>query len=237
MKFRNPETQGVFNNISEARSQFCRDKLCANCPLPSTVKPGLLPSDSTCCDSFCENHPIEAAALMGYEVEEDWNFTENERKVYQDMLKENSKSIGVNIDNLMEDVNMDKPRICGVLGVEVGQKFTVSDTDYWIEKNGAIFSDGDQRDLVGVSIICDIINHPERITRKPRFTQQDIDDAKMIKAVFGKNGTVKRYNKATTEPYSTLTFGNIYINENMLPSIKEGQEYSLDEIIESVNQS
>lgn len=130
-----------------------------------------------------------------------------------------------------KEANMDKPRICGVLGVEVGQKFTVSDTDYWIEKNGAIFSDGDQRDLVGVSIICDIINHPDQIIRKPRFTQQDIDDAKMIKAVFGKNGTIKRYNKAITEPYSALTFNNIYINENLFPNIKKGQEYLLDEII------
>ena len=66
---------------------------------------------------------------------------------------------------------------------------------------------------------------------KPRFTEQDIKDAKMIKSVFGKSGTIKRYDKATTEPYSTLTFNNIYINENMFPSIKEGQEYSLNEII------
>lgn len=71
------------------------------------------------------------------------------------------------------------------------------------------------------------------LDEKPRFTQQDIDDAKMIRAVFGKNGTIKRYDKATTEPYSTLVFNNIYINENMCPSIKEGQEYSLNEIIKS----
>ena len=78
------------------------------------------------------------------------------------------------------------------------------------------------------------INHPEFIICKPRFTQQDIDDAKMIRAVFGISGTIKRYDKATTESYSTLTFNNIYINENMFPSIKEGQEYSLDEIINGV---
>ena len=71
------------------------------------------------------------------------------------------------------------------------------------------------------------------LSEKPRFTQQDIDDAKMIRAVFGKNGTVKRHSKAMTKPYSTLTFNNFYINEDMLPTIKEGQEYSLDEIIES----
>lgn len=68
---------------------------------------------------------------------------------------------------------MDKPRICEVLGVEVGEKFTIADTDYWIEKNGAIFSDGNQRDLVGVSLICDVVNHPDRIIRKPKQEQEE----------------------------------------------------------------
>ena len=68
---------------------------------------------------------------------------------------------------------MDKPRICEVLGVEVGEKFTIADTDYWIEKNGAIFSDGNQRDLVGVSLICDVVNHPDRIIRKAKQEQEE----------------------------------------------------------------
>ena len=85
---------------------------------------------------------------------------------------------------------------------------------------------------------CKLNSTPEiwPLEPKPRFTQQDIDDAKMLKAVFGKNGIIKRYDKATTEPYSTLVFNNIYINENMFPNIKEGQEYSLDEIIGSETQ-
>ncbi len=72
-----------------------------------------------------------------------------------------------------KETNMDKPRICEVLGVEVGEKFTIADTDYWIEKNGAIFSDGNQRDLVGVSLICDVVNHPDRIIRKPKQEQEE----------------------------------------------------------------
>lgn len=72
-----------------------------------------------------------------------------------------------------KETNMDKPRICEVLGVEVGEKFTIADTDYWIEKNGAIFSDGNQRDLVGVSLICDVVNHPGRIIRKPKQEQEE----------------------------------------------------------------
>ena len=133
---------------------------------------------------------------------------------------------------------MDKPRICEVLGVEPYEKFAVGDFTYWIDQDGDMWLEkeiGGQMECGGV--LCTIINHPERIIRKPRFTQQEIEDAKMVKAVFGKNGIIRRYDKATTEPYSTLVFNNVFINENMFHSIKEGQEYSLDEIIESEAQT
>ena len=67
--------------------------------------------------------------------------------------------------------------------------------------------------------------------RVPRFTQQDVEEAKAIRHVFGRDGTIKRHSKAMTAPYSNLTFDHIYINENLFPSIKTGQEYTLDEII------
>ena len=66
---------------------------------------------------------------------------------------------------------------------------------------------------------------------KPRFTEQDVEDAKAVKRVFGRGGTVKRLNKAITAPYSNLTFDHVYINESMFPCIFEGQSYTLDEII------
>lgn len=70
---------------------------------------------------------------------------------------------------------------------------------------------------------------------KPRFTTQDVEDAKAVKRVFGRDGTVKRHNKAMTAPYSNLTFDNLYIDESMLPSIHSGQSYTLDEIIGGFN--
>ena len=131
-----------------------------------------------------------------------------------------------------EEANMDKPRICEVLGVEVGEKFTIADTDYWIEKNGAIFSDGNQRDLVGVSLICDVVNHPDRIIRKPRFTQQEVEDAKYIKRVFGKNGTIRRSALKELGGEIYLTFDTLNVlNKNLFQNIQVGQSYTLDEII------
>ena len=132
-----------------------------------------------------------------------------------------------------EDANMDKPRICEVLGVEPYEKFAVGDFTYWIDQDGDMWLEkeiGGQMECGGV--LCTIINHPERIICKPRFTQQEIEDAKMVKAVFGENGIVMRL--VTEEyPYTKLFFNQTRINGNLFPSIKEGQEYSIDEIIES----
>ncbi|SCI19831.1 Uncharacterised protein [uncultured Oscillibacter sp.] len=132
-----------------------------------------------------------------------------------------------------KEANMDKPRICEVLGVEVGEKFTIADTDYWIEKNGAIFSDGNQRDLVGVSLICDVVNHPDRIIRKPRFTQQEAERAKAIKVLFPEINAIK-YDGAWTQCLEIVDgtyFQREVITRHLFPSVEKGQVYTFDEII------
>ena len=134
---------------------------------------------------------------------------------------------------------MDKPRICEVLGVEVGEKFTIADTDYWIEKNGAIFSDGNQRDLVGVSLICDVVNHPDRIIRKPRFTQQEVEDAKTIKRMFGADNFTHIHKDEDGWPEmmdgpgedGNVGWCSIGMEEGMFPSLRPNETVTLDEII------
>ena len=79
--------------------------------------------------------------------------------------------------------------------------------------------------------ILDVTPSEWDLDEKPRFTQQDVEEAKAIRRVFGRDGTIKRHSKAMTAPYSNLTFDHIYINENLFPSIKAGQEYTLEEII------
>ena len=179
--------------------------------------------------------PHEAARLMGYEVV----YESGDDAVPLDMLADTFNEIG-------KEANMDKPRICEVLGVEVEEEFIYDFGENQVNRGTfKIGADGRRYYKDGIDnwhlcyseeSLLIIINHPDRIIRKPRFTEQEVEDAKMVKAVFGKNGIIKRYDKATTEPYSTLVFNNIYINENMFPSIREGQEYSLDEIIESETQ-
>ena len=132
-----------------------------------------------------------------------------------------------------EEANMDKPRICEILGVEPGESFYIrglEGIEFWIMDDGT-FSTRPSNVPGSTKALLLTLDHPDRIIRKPRFTQQDVEDAKAVKRVFGRDGTVKRINKAITDPYSNLTFDHMYINESMFPCIFEGQEYTLDEII------
>ena len=128
-----------------------------------------------------------------------------------------------------EETNMDKPRICEVLGVEMGEHFKIEGYkgEYHINDCGVLKWGGQTSD----DAIYEAINHPDRIIRKPCWTEQDVKGAKAIRHVFGRDGTIKRHSKAVTAPYSTLTFDHLYINENLFPSLRPGESVKLDEII------
>lgn len=64
---------------------------------------------------------------------------------------------------------------------------------------------------------------------KPRWTQQDVEDAKTVRRVFGRDGVIRR--TPNLGERSTLVFDHLYINEDLFPSIKPGQSVTLDEII------
>ena len=130
---------------------------------------------------------------------------------------------------------MDKPRICEVLAVEVGEDVKYRHTD-GTEENICVCEDG--RVIISslsckmstVAVLINAINHPDRIIRKPRWTEQEVEDAETVLRVFGRNGTIKRHSKAMTAPYSNLTFDHMYINEDLFPSIKPGEAITIKEI-------
>ena len=141
-----------------------------------------------------------------------------------------------------EEANMDKPRICEVLGVEVDEEWTVSGNDIAIYRvSGGValeyampkYNGDGYGEWIPAGMLClvDFINHPDRIIRKPRWTEQEVEDAKTIKRVFGRDGTIERHSKTMTVPYSTLTFDHLYISENLFPSLHPDESVTLDEII------
>ena len=181
-------------------------------------------------------NPREAARLMGYEVVEEMRDPQlNEGEMDKEMEKNHFSTI-------KEEANMDKLRICEVLGVEVDEVWHVTGNDnaiYRISGGVALeyaipkcYEDGHgewrQSDTVH---LIDIINHPDRIIRKPRWTEQEVEDAKAVRRVFGRDGVIERYNKAMTEPYSNLVFDHLYINEDLFPSLRPGESVKLEEII------
>ena len=135
-----------------------------------------------------------------------------------------------------EEANMDKPRIAQVLGVEVGEDVKYRHTD-GSEENLCVCEDGRviisslSCKITATSVLINAINHPDRIIRKPRWTEQEVEDAKTIKRVFGRDGTIERHSKTMTVPYSTLTFDHLYISENLFPSLHPDESVTLDEII------
>lgn len=64
MKFHNPETWEVFDNIVAALDRFCRDNDCFwwKCKMENST-------NGEPCGEYVKSHPCEAARLMGY-VEE-----------------------------------------------------------------------------------------------------------------------------------------------------------------------
>ena len=158
-------------------------------------------------------HPEAIEPLQGYMPEE---VAFKGLEIDQFKPVENDRVNSIEIDAIKE-ANMDKPLRDWTLG-EAKEYCTDHDCG-----DCKLFQNHE----------CLLSGSPSkwRIEEKPRFTEQDVEDAKAVKRVFGRDGTVKRLNKAITDPYSNLTFDNIYINEGMFPCIFEGQEYTLDEII------
>lgn len=129
-----------------------------------------------------------------------------------------------------EDANMDKPRIAQVLGVEVGERFSISPVEkqLYVSESGNIIDDNR---YLFAQLFVDAINHPDRIIRKPRWTQQEVEDAKYIKRIL-KVDSVRRniYGNGLIAMKSDNTV-SIVVNSEMLPSIHPGQSVTLDEII------
>lgn len=221
MKFRNKETGEEFPYIQAARVSFCLYRenaammACYTCKLSSGNN-----GEHSGCVEFCEEHPREAASLMGYEVVEE--HTQTHEKTHDDVIE--------NACVQSEEDNMDKPRICEVLGVEVGEWWEYGGLEYSVTGKGIII---DHNNTVHFSGLTGAINDPDRIIRKPRFTQQEAEDAKTIKWIFDCAGDVivERHGDHKLRLIKNGGVLGVFLNMSLFSSIQTGQSYTLDEII------
>ena len=138
-----------------------------------------------------------------------------------------------------EEANMDKPRICEVLGIEPEEKFEIRGNTlgrFRINKYGT-FQIEISNDCWGSSTVeClnNLINHPENIARKPRFTEQEVERAKAIQVMWPEAKEVRVRNGAQGEiEYRVCTgcavLGVLY--GDVFPTMERLKEYTIDEII------
>ncbi len=151
--------------------------------------------------------PHEAARLMGYEVVEE--HTQTHEKTHADAIE--------NARVHLEEANMDKPLKDWTLGEA---------KEYCTSRNGncaddCIFS------KKGIGMVCGIAPKPVwwTLPEKPRFTEQEVEDAKAIRRMLRDDG------KLTRSIYGILTYGLVSLKKDAFPSIHPGQSYTLDEII------
>ena len=129
---------------------------------------------------------------------------------------------------------MDKPRICEVLLVEPEERFSIGQYEYWVDQNGDMWCEaGAEGKMACGGVLCAAINHPDRIIRKPCFTQQEVEDAKAIKRLLTEYTGVKRieHKWGTNLLLTSEESEEFAIEPKLFPSIKSGQSYTLDEII------
>ena len=129
---------------------------------------------------------------------------------------------------------MDKPRICEVLGVEPEEKFEIGgniEDCFRINRYGAFQVEISHDTWSDAPVFCltNIINHPENIIRKPRFTEQEVEILKHMASA----GIVSIKRKSIAQiSWDAGTMGGVMIvPPRFLPSIQPGQSYTLDEII------
>lgn len=166
----------------------------------------------------------------------------------------------------LEDFDMSeatKYRVCEVLGVDLEEEFRYQMGDasfmrlrlHCLEEqqrypghillqffmDGALGTWMDVNEMYSSSFIIDIINHPERITRKRIWTERDIADAKAVKRLFSWATTVKRSdvnNELTIEgEYEDICCTTsarciVSLDRAVFPSVKPGESIVLTEILE-----
>lgn len=126
---------------------------------------------------------------------------------------------------------MDKPRICEVLGVDVDEVFTIEtpvrkSTYCRIDEEGKIYN-------TCIETLCYAINHPDRIIRKPRWTEQEVEDAKAIKRVLKATGI--RRNRYDNIYATGELIVDTLLDSEAFPSLQPDTAVTIDEIIGGAN--
>lgn len=216
MKFRDLRTGGILTFEEVGRSPCKHEGMCRTCEIYK---------EHGHCMDYLKEYPYEAASLMGYQVVED------------DMLEPTKHK---------EEANMDKPRICEVLGDEFEKICEAVHNEWWEEKKRQGIDD--HPDMLPYQELPENVKEYDRVTvrrvlealgikypRKPHFTQQEVESAKIISVLFPEATHIERLRGSKVLGITGAEDGWIAdIESSLFPEIKSGQSVTLDEIIGGV---
>lgn len=227
VKFKNPKT-GEVMSLGEAFDKFCGAKTCcAECPLA----PFIGAWDD--CKIWIWDNIEKAAEVMKLEV------VREEEKV---LVETQDEETGDLIYTVKEEKSMDtsnsKPKICEILGVEVGEEFKIKGLDETVFQ---ILDDGtfttQPFNVPGsTTVLLRALDHPERVVHLPRWSSDEVALAKtfwdacynMADVFFfrGNNGRLSWGVDSESMPLEEN-----YLPVCLFPQIKNGQKVYLRDIV------
>ena len=160
--------------------------------------------------AIANEHPHEAARLMGYEVVED---------TLTDTLTGQWNTLTENEDTLTEEANMNKPL----------KEWTLGEIKEYCREKGYHCGDCPAKDEGNR---CKLNSTPEiwPLEPNPRFTEQEVERAKAIRLIYP---TAYRLEEADPLIRVWDKEGKLlaHVDVNWFLSLKPEQSYTLDEII------
>nr|DAD70897.1 MAG TPA: hypothetical protein [Siphoviridae sp. ctvok7] len=241
MKFKDPATGEVFHTIRQAVqnhcSFHCNDRVCPYWERAGCV--GML-------KRYTVDNPHEAARLMGYEVVEDCTETQEGARAHsQNPCDFCQRGKGRGLSYYFEcgdcgknrifdrfkpkEANMDKPLKDWTLG-ELKTECEAHNGCVGCHFEGSAFCTQKCTEL------C-----PSKwdLSEKPRFTEQEVEDAKTIKRMFGADNFTHIHKDEDGWPEmmdgpgedGNVGWCSIGMEEGMFPSLRPNETVTLDEII------
>lgn len=132
--------------------------------------------------------------------------------------------------------NRKLPRLCRVLGVVPGEIFSLETSEpvdlshCWVDENGQIYCKVEDKLYTVSSILCEVINHPERVSYGSPFTPQELDLLRAIRMVYPTAVKLLWSEKGIRVlDKDRHTLGRIAIDR--LPTIKSGEPVELEKIM------
>ena len=240
MKWRDKSTGQIFESLHAVLNEL-------KCPNVKDCRECILSNRFCATRKMIEEKPEEFVALMGYEVVpepgDDTVPIDDMAQAFAELGREAFNEIKTSKDSKWGDIkatkeaNVDKPRICEVLGVEVGERFELGNTGIilLVNDDGLLhigLSHGAHKETdMNVNYLVKAINDPDRIIRKPRFTEQEVERAKAVKVLYPEIYYIKNddgWLRGLTKGKVSIFLDRVL---SWFPSVQPGQSYTLDEII------